>query len=192
MTQSWTFSDAIGIAMGAAVVMLAVHCAIGLIYRSWKVRSWRHVDGLLSYFNTYTINVYARGSALYNGTGIEAAYSYQYGAAQFTGKYVSVLDYPPALWATEYRDLVPGLKEAYEHKTAVPVLVNPEKPHQAVLSTQPISSQLQKSLLALLLGGFILWLQYIELVTPADWVYGVAGGVLLYLPLALGWLSTAF
>ncbi len=192
MTPTADFSTYWFIGLGVLLVLLALHCGIGLMLRSRSVRSWRSVEGLLAQFDSFPIYLYSRGGRSGNGTGIETEYSYPYGQANFSGKYVSVLDFPPRLWATEYSQLVPELKDAYEHKRPVKVLVNPEKPHQAVLSEQPVSTPVMKSALALLIGGLALGLSYTEIPSTADWIYGAILGFAVYVLFAMGWLATAF
>lgn len=181
-----------GVAIGAAITLLALHSIFSLVLRARVVLGWRSVEGLLEYYNDYVINLYRRGNADYNGTGIEAEYRYSYGQAGFEGKYVSVLDFPPRLWTTEYKHLVPGLKTAYQDKKPITVLVNPERPHQAVLSIEPIGGAVKKALLVLLVGGCLLWFDQMQMVSAMSWIYGCVIGFLVYLLFALGWLSTAF
>ena len=186
------WGDVGGVAMGAAITLLALHSVLGLALRARAVLGWRSVEGLLQYFNDFEIDFYRRGRAAYNGTGVEAQYKYSYGQAGYEGKYVSVLDFPPRLWTTEYKHLVPDLKAAYQDKKPITVLVNPEQPHQAVLSIEPVSGAVMKSLLALLVGGCLLWFNQMQMVSGTSWIYGGAAGFLIYLLFALGWLSTAF
>jgi hypothetical protein len=174
------------------LVLLALHCGIGLMLRSRSVKDWKSTDGLLDQFDAFPIFQYSRTGTSQTGVGIEAEYSYSYGQAEFKGKYVSVLDFPPRLWTTPYGQLAPGLKDAYEHKRPVKVLLDPEKPHHAVLSVQPVSSGMKKSALALLIGGFAIWFSYIQMITGVDWIYGAALGLVVYGLFAMGWLSTAF
>ena len=193
MTSSTTglSSDCV-IAFGVLAVLLALHCGIGLLFRSRSLKEWRTVEGLLAQFDTFPIYQYSKMRRSTIGTGIETEYSYSYGQAEFAGKYVSVLDFPPRLWTTQYAQLVPELKEAFQHKQLVKVLVNPEKPHQAVLSDQPVSSAVKKSAVALLIGGFALWLSYIQMMGSTDWIFGGILGLSVYALFAMGWLSTAF
>lgn len=193
MGHGWTYDDIFAVGLGSVAILLGVHSCLTLIIKSASLKGWRHVEGLLGYFNSYEEELVNRHAHhIYNGTGIEAEYSYHYGAAEFKGKYVSVADMPPRLWAAEYRDLVPGLKDAYLNKKPIQVLVNPEKPHQAVLAYIPVSTQVMKALAALLLGAALLWFEYMQFPTRTDWLAGAAVGFLVYLPFAAGLLSTCF
>ncbi len=180
------------VAMVTLVIVLALHSCFNLIIRSRGIKNWRSVDGLLEYFNHYPIYVHGRGFyRAYKGMGIEASYSYSYGAARFTGKRVSIIDFPPSIWAPEYRELVPGLQDAYANKKSIHVLVNPEKPHQAVLATPPVMPQIKRAMLALLMAVPFLGFIYMEMISEASWVYGGLVGLILYLPFAAGLFSTA-
>lgn len=192
MGHGWTYDDIFAVGLGSVAILVGVHSCLTLIIKSASLKGWRHVEGQLQYLNEYKTYIYGRGYKSYNGTNLETEYSYAYGQAQFKGKYVSVVDMPPRLWAAEYRDLVPGLKDAYLNKKPIQVLVNPEKPHQAVLAYIPVSTQVMKALAALLLGTALLWFEYMQFPTRTDWLAGAAVGFVAYLPFAVGLLSTCF
>lgn len=189
------YDDLGGVAICTLVVALALHSCFNLMIRSRSIRNWRPVDGHFEYFNDYPIYVYGSKGAVYRtdkGTGIEARYSYSYGAATFTASYVSVVDFPPRLWAPDYKDLAPGLKDAYSNKKPIHVLVNPDKPHEAVLATLPVAPQIKRALLALFVGGSVLGFIFMGMISDASWAYGGFLGFILYLPFAAGFFSTAF
>lgn len=183
-----------GVAMVTLVIVLALHSCFNLIIRSRGIKNWRSVEGQLEYFNHYPIYVYGGKGGFYRaykGMGIEASYSYSYGAARFTGKRVSIIDFPPSIWAPEYRELVPALQDAYANKKPIHVLVNPDKPHQAVLATPPVMPQIKRAMLALLMAVPFLGFIYMDMISEASWVYGGLVGLILYLPFAAGLFSTA-
>ena len=193
MGHGWDYDSVFNVALGVLPVLLGAHSALGLLIRAASAKGWRHVEGRLGYFNSYREELANRHARhIYNGTGIEAEYSYNYGAAEFQGKYVSVADMPPRLWAAEYRDLVPGLKDAYLNKKPIQVLVNPDKPHQAILAYIPVSTQVMKALVTLLVGAALLWFEYMQFPTRMDWLAGAAVGFVIYLPFAAGLFSTCF
>jgi len=192
MGHGLDYDNISGIALAMAIVLVGVHSCFGMLIKNAGLKGWRHVEGQLGYLNEYKTYIYGRGYKSYNGTNLEAEYTYSYGQAQFKGKYVSVIDMPPRLWAAEYRDLYPSLEDAYKNKKPIQVLINPDKPHQAVLAAVPVSSAVMKACIAVLVGVGLLLLTKTEFPAPVTWAYGIAAGFLVYLPFATGLLSTCF
>lgn len=116
MGHGLDYDNIFSIGLGSLVILLGVHSCLTLLIKAASIKGWRHVEGQLQYLNEYKTYIYGRGYKSYNGTNLETEYSYAYGQAQFKGKYVSVIDLPPRLWAAEYRDLYPGLEDAYKNK----------------------------------------------------------------------------
>ena len=192
MGHGLDYDNIFAIGLGSLVALAGVHSFLTLLIKNASVKGWRHVEGQLQYLNEYKTYIYGRGYKSYNGTNLEAEYSYAYGQAQFKGEYVSVIDLPPRLWAAEYRDLYPGLEDAYKNKKPISVLVNPEKPHQAVLAAVPVSSAVLKACIAMTVGGGFLLLVQTGIPAPVTWVYGATAGFAVYLLFAAGLLSTCF
>jgi len=190
--HSLNFGDALVVALFIAIPILAIHSAISLLLRARSLRAWKAVEGYVDYVHDYTIN----GSGSYGqgtiGTGIEVEYRYVYGATEFKGSSVSIVDLPPRLWATQYRELVPDLKAAYTAKKSVPVFVNPTKPQQAVLAMPPVTSQLRSCVFALFAASILVPSLFLRETSAATWACGVGLGALIYLLFLAGILSTAF
>lgn len=192
MGHGLDYDNIFAIGLGSLVTLLGIHSLFTLLIKGMSVKGWRHVEGQIQYLNEYKTYIYGRGYKSYTGTNLETEYSYAYGQAQFKGKYVSVIDLPPRLWAAEYRDLYPGLEDAYKNKKPIAVLVNPEAPHQAVLAAVPVSSAVLKACVAMVVSGGFLLLVQTGIPAPMTWAYGAAVGFLVYLPFAAGLFSTCF
>lgn len=192
MSHGMDYGDIFVIALATAMILLAAHSGLELMLKSRSVKQWRRAEGHMEYLYEYETYNHGINGKHYVGTNLDAEYTYSYGAAQFKGKYVSVLDFPPRLWSAQYIDLIPGFMDAYHNKKPITVLVNPEAPHQSVLAVVPVNWALWKSLAMLLIGGLLLIPVHGHIPSTASSTYGVILGTAVYLLFAVGLLVTWF
>lgn len=193
MSHGLDYGDIFVFALATALLLLAVHSGFGLLLKSRNVEQWRSVEGHLEYL--YEYDTYSHGpmhGTRYAGTNLDVQYTYTYGAAQFKGKYVTVLDFPPRLWCAQYINLFPRLKDAYINKKPISVLVNPEAPHQSVLAIVPVRWSVCKAVAMLLIGGLLLIPVHGHIPSAASSMYGAIVGITVYLLFAVGLLVTWF
>lgn len=185
-----SFGDVLFVALIVVVPLLAIHSAISLVLLSRSMKGWRAVEGYVDYLHDYDIvGGRWRGTI---GTGIEIEYRYSFGEAVFKGDRVSIVDFPPRLWVTQYGGLVAELRAAYSGKKPLQVLVNPDKPHQAVLISPSVRPQLGNVVFFLLADAVLVPGLFLQELSVATWACGVGLGVVVYLLFLAGILSTSF
>lgn len=181
-----------GIGFGIGGTLISSHCLAILTVTGRQVDHWREVAGYLQDLDISeyrTIKSKLQPSIMVKTPRIRARYSYQFGAAKFTGMNVSIMDFCPTIGLTDSNELADMLKRSYSGDKSVRVFVNPNEPTEAVLTKSSYGSPVGGNILLFLLSVGLLVAEYFPTVpdyfhdnaTGADWVAGAGMGLGLYL-----------
>lgn len=173
----------VGVAAAVAGILVFGHCLAVLAVKGPQIRGWRDVPGHLDYLDVQTATrTDGRGMWARKITTIKASYGYEFGAAHFVGAHVDITDYFPRIGDFDRGDLAGSLKSAFDGDRAVRVFVNPDDPHEAVLTQRtPENPVVGCSLLFAASVGFLIMLvAWRPTPSTTGWVVGVGVGFAMY------------
>jgi len=173
----------ISIGLGVIGTTISTHSLAILVFKGADVKNWRDVPGILE-----DLDVYEKDVGSYSATVVKARYTYTFGAANFVGRSVSVMDFKPIIGVVDCSDIEITLREAFKGSRHIRVFVNLNKPHETVLARPNLATPIFAYSITLILGVSILALEFLEpqILEPTrasfgDWVIGACVGLGLYL-----------